>query len=143
MDEVLELLDKTAKRIQKNLDESKEVTAKKVAVYDQILQSSQTSEEQKTRAFLGKTLDLDRQEQLSSQLSLLYVLQIFAFKVKVLEVSVNKIDEQLVASGVLHKTAELEDIKKNIDALKILVDAQFESLKNLREDQNKTLAYIH
>jgi hypothetical protein len=38
---------------------------------------------------------------------------------------------------------ELEDIKKNIDALKILVEAQYESMKEIREDQNKNLTYIH
>jgi len=76
-------------------------------------------------------------------LSLLYALQIFAFKVKVLEISVNNINNQVVQSGVLQKSAELEDIKKNIDALKILVEAQYESFKEIREDQDENLTYIH
>jgi hypothetical protein len=143
MDEVIELLDRTAKRIQKNLDESKEIANKKAIVYDQILQSQQTSQDQKTRAFLGKTLDLDNLEHLSSQMSLLYILQIFAFKVKVLEVSVDKVNDQMVKSGVLQKSAELDDIKKNIDSIKILMEAQFEAAKSLRESQNKTLDYVH
>jgi hypothetical protein len=46
-------------------------------------------------------------------------------------------------SGVLQKSAELECIKKNIDSLKILVEAQYESMKEIRETQNKTLDYIH
>jgi hypothetical protein len=37
---------------------------------------------------------------------------------------------------------EIEGIKKNIDALKILVEAQYESLKEIREKQNKDLQYI-
>jgi hypothetical protein len=37
---------------------------------------------------------------------------------------------------------EIEGIKKNIDALKILVEAQYESLKEIRERQNKDLQYI-
>ena len=142
MDEVLEMLDKTAKRIQKVLDESKETASKQTIAYEQILQSKEASEEQKVKAFMGKTLELDRLERLSSQLSLLYALQIFAFKVKVLEISVSNINEQLVRSGVLQKNMELEDIKKNIDALKILVEAQYESMKEIRENQNKNLAYI-
>jgi hypothetical protein len=73
---------------------------------------------------------------------LLYSLQIFAFKVKVLEVSVSKINEQLVKSGFLQKTGEIEDIKKNIDALKILIEAQYESMKEINETQNKNLGYI-
>ena len=143
MDEVLEMLDKTAKRIQKALDEGKETASKQIAAYEQILQSKEASKEEKTKAFMGKTLELDRLERLSSQLSLLYALQIFAFKVKVLEISVSNISEQLAQSGVLQKGAELEDIKKNIDALKILVEAQYKSMKEIREDQSKNLTYIH
>ncbi len=143
MDEVLELLDKTAKRIQKALDESKEAASNQTIAYEKIIQSKEASEEQKIRAFIGKTLELDRLERLSFQLSLLYALQIFAFKVKVMEISVSNINSQLVQSGVLHKSAELEDVKKNIAALKILVEAQYESLKEIGENQSKNLTYIH
>jgi archaellum component FlaC len=76
-------------------------------------------------------------------LSLLYLLQIFAFKVKVLEISVSNISEKLAQSGVLQKGAELEDIKKNIASLKILVEAQYKSMKEIRENQSKNLTYIH
>ena len=143
MDEVLEIPDKTAKRIQKVVDETKETASKHIATHEQLLQSKEASEEQKIKAFMGKTLELDRLERLSSQLSLLYALQIFAFKVKVLEISVSNISEQLAQSGVLQKSTELEDIKKNIDALKILVEAQYKSMKEIREDQSKNLTYIH
>jgi len=142
LDEVLEMLDKNAKRVQKVVDETKEATVKQTAIYEQLLASSQSSQEQKLKAFIGKTLDLDRLERLNSQLSLLYSLQIFAFKVKVLEVSVSKINEQLVKSGVLQKSGEVEDIKKNIDALKILIEAHYESMKEINETQNKNLGYI-
>ena len=137
------MLDKTAKRIQKVVDETKETASKHIAAHEQLLQSKEASEEQKIKAFMGKTLELDRLERLSSQLSLLYALQIFAFKVKVLEISVSNISEQLAQSGVLQKNTELEDIKKNIDALKILVEAQYKSMKEIREDQSKNLTYIH
>jgi hypothetical protein len=137
------MLDKITKKIQNVLDESKETTSKQIIAYEQILQSKESSEEQKIKAFMGKTLELDHLERLSSQLSLLYALQIFAFKVKVLEISVSNISEQLAQSAVLQKSMELEDIKKNIAALKILVEAQYESMKEIREDQNKNLTYIH
>ncbi len=143
MDEILEMLDKTTKRVQKVVDETKDATIKQTAIYEQLLASPQSSQEQKLKAFIRKTLDLDRLERLNSQLSLLYALQIFAFKVKVLEVSVSKINEQLVKSGVLQKSGEVEDIKKNIDALKILIDAHYESMKEISETQNKNLGYIH
>jgi hypothetical protein len=142
LDEVLEMLDKTTKRVQKVTDETKEATMKQAAVYEQLLASPQSSQEQKLRAFIGKTLDLDRLERLNSHLSLLYTLQIFAFKVKVIEVSVCKLNEQLVKSGVLQKSGEVEDIKKNIDALKILIEAHYESMKEINETQNKNLGYI-
>jgi archaellum component FlaC len=61
----------------------------------------------------------------------------------VLEVSVDNMKDQLVRSGVLQSSMELEDIKKNIDALKILIEAQYESLKDINDKQNKNLAYIH
>jgi hypothetical protein len=143
LDEVLDILDKTAKRIQKVFDETKETASKHIAAHEQLLQSKEASEEQKIKAFMGKTLELDRLERLSSQLSLLYALQIFAFKVKVLEISVGNISEQLAQSGALQKGTELEDIKKNINALKILVEAQYKSMKEIREDQSKNLTYIH
>ena len=143
MDEVLEMLDKTAKRVQKTVDETKEASVKQSAVYEQLLGSPEASQEQRLKAFVGKTLELDRLERLNSQLSLLYALQIFAFKVKVLEVSVGKINEQLVQSGVLQKSGEVEDIKKNIDALKILIEAHYESMKEINERQNVNLGYIH
>ena len=144
MDEVLDILDKNAKRIQKVFDETKEAATKHIAAHEQLLQSNEASEEQKLQASMGKTLELDRLERLSSQLSLLYSLQIFAFKVKVLEISVSNINEQLVKSGILQKSAELDDIKKNIEALKILVEAQQKSMKEIREDQgSNNLTYIH
>jgi gas vesicle protein len=143
VDEVLDMLDKTAKRVQKTVDETKEATWKQSALYEQIMQSPQASDEQKIKAFIKKTRYLDQLEALNSQLSLLYTLQIFAFKVKVLEITVDNINEQLVKSGVLLKTGELEEVKKNIDALKILIEAQYESMKEIRETQNKTLDYIH
>lgn len=141
MDEVLELLDKTTKRIQKVFEESKETAQKQTNDYDQILKSADATEEQRLKAFMGRMIAYDRLDRLSSQLSLLYTLQIFAFKVKVLEVSVDKIDEQLAKSGVLEKTKDIEDIRKHIDALKILVEAQYESLKEIK-DRGKDLPYI-
>jgi hypothetical protein len=142
LDEVLEMLDKTTKRIQQVFEESKETASKQTAVYEQILLSKEASEAQKVKALIGKTFELDRLERLSAQLSLLYTLQIFAFKVKVLEIAVGNINEQLARSGILEKHMEIEGIKKNIDALKILVEAQYESLKDIREKQNKDLQYI-
>ncbi len=142
MDEVLEMLDKTAKRVQKTVDATKEALVKQSAYYAQLLAAPESSQEQRIRAFVGNTLELDRLERLNAQLSLLYTLQIFAFKVKVLEVSVVKINEQLVQSGVLQKSGEVEDIKKNIDALKILIDAHYESMKEISEKQSINLGYI-
>lgn len=143
LDEVLEMLDKTAKRIQKSADETKEASKKQQAIYEQLLQSPEATQEQKIKAFIRKTIELDRLERLNSQLSLLYALQIFAFKVKVLQVSVEKINDQLIKSGVLQKSGEVEDIKRNIDALKILIEAQYESMKEINETQNQNLGYIH
>jgi hypothetical protein len=142
MDEVLEMLDRTAKRIQKVLEESKDAASKQTPVYEQTLLSKDASETQKVKALFGKAFELDRLERLSAQLSLLYTLQIFAFKVKVLEIEVDNIDQQLAKSGILEKHLEIEGIKKNIDSLKILVEAQYESLKEIGEKQNKNLQYI-
>jgi len=143
LDEVLDLLEKNAKRIQKNADETKEAIWKQSAIYEHLQQSPQATGDQKMKAFIKKTVQLDRLERLNSQLSLMYCLQIFAFKVKVLEVSVDKTNDQLVKSGVLQSGTELEDIKKNIDSLKILIEAQYESLKEINDTQNLHLGYIH
>ncbi len=143
MDEVLEMLDRTTKKLQNLLEETKTTANKQATAYAQVLQSQTVTEEQKIKIFIARNLDLDRIDRYSSQLSLLYALQIFAFKVKVLEVSVGNMSEQLAKSGIMQKSGELDDIKKNIDALKILVEAQYEAMKQVREDQNKTLSYIH
>ena len=143
LDEVLDMLDKTAKRIQKVVDETKEATWQQSAIYEQIMQSPDATDDQKIKAFIKKTRHLDQLETLNTQLSLLYTIQIFAFKVKVLEVTVDKMNDQLVKSGILLKTGELEDIKKNIDSLKILIEAQYESMKQIRETKTKALDYIH
>ena len=142
MDEVLEMLDKTTKRSQQVFERSRKEATKQTAAYEQVLLSKKASEAQKVRALIGKAFELDRLERLSSHLSLLYTLQIFAFKVKVLEIEVGNINEQLKRSGILDKHLEIEGIKKNIAALKILVEAQYESLKEIREKQNQDLRYI-
>ena len=143
MDEVLELLDKNAKRTQKIVEETKEESVKQSAIYEQLLTSKEATSEQRIKAFIIKARYLDKLENLNSQLSLIYALQIFAFKVKVLEVTVDKMDAQLINSGVLQKGEDIESIKKNIDTLKILIEAQYESMKEIRETQTKTLDYIH
>jgi hypothetical protein len=137
------MLDKTTKRLQNLLDETKVTTNKKAATYAQVLQSPTATQEQKIKIFIARNLELDRIDRLSSQLSLLYSLQIFAFKVKVLEISISNINEQITKADSTQKNNELEDVKKNIDALKILVEAQYEAMKQIHEDQNKTLNYIH
>jgi hypothetical protein len=142
LDEVLELLEKTTKRTQKIFEESKETASKQKAAYEQVLQSKNATEEQRIKAFIGRMISYDRLDRISAQLSLLYTLQIFAFKVKVLEVSVDKIDDQLEKSGVLQKGNEIDNIRKHIDALKILVEAQYESLKDIKE-KGKDLPYIY
>ncbi len=138
---MLELLEKTTKRAQKIFEESKETAQKQTNAYDQILQMKDATEEQRLKAFMARMIAYDRLDRLSSQLTLLYTLQIFAFKVKVLDVSVEKIDEQLTKSGVLAKGNEIADIRKHIDALKILVEAQYESLKEIKE-KGKDLPYV-
>ncbi len=138
---MLELLEKTTKRIQSLFEESRDVAQRQKSAYEQLLQSKDATEEQRLKAFAGRMIAYDRLDRLSSQLSLLYTLQIFAFKVKVLEVSVERIDDQLAKSGVLEKNNEIEDIRKHIDALKILVEAQYESLKDIK-DRGNDLPYI-
>ena len=141
MDEVLELLERTTKRTQKLFEETKENAQKQTSAYEQILQKEGATEEQKLKAFMARMIAFDRLDRLSSQLSLLYSLQIFAFKVKVLEVAVDKMDEQLEKTADLAKSSEVEDIRKHIDALKILVEAQYESLKEIKE-KGKDIPYI-
>ncbi len=141
MDEVLELLEKNTKRIQKDFEESKDTAQRQTSAYEQLVQSKDATEEQRLKAFMGRMVAYDRLDRLSTHLSLLYTLQIFAFKVKVLEVSVDRIDDQLAKSGMLEKSKEIEDIRKHIDALKILVDAQYESLKDMKE-KGPDLPYI-
>ncbi len=141
MDEVLELLDKTTKRTAKVFEESKETASKQTAAYEKIMATADATEEQRLKAFMARMIAYDRLDRLSSQLSLMYTLQIFAFKVKVLEVSVDKLNEQLEKSSALAKSGEIEDIRKHIDALKILVEAQYESLKDIK-DKGKDLPYV-
>jgi hypothetical protein len=47
----------------------------------------------------------------------------------------------LAKPGVLDKANEIEDIRKHIDSLKILMEAQYESLKEIKAT-GKELPYI-
>lgn len=142
MDEILEILEKTAKRTQKILDESTCLASKQTETFESVLKSGESSEAQKVKALLGRMLEYDRLERLSSQLSLLYILQIFAFKAKVVKISIDNINEQLAKSGILEKTKDIEDTKKNIDKLTILLEAQYEAMKKIGENRKKDLTYV-
>ena len=141
MDEILKLLEKATKRAQKVVDENKHSASKQIDAYENVLRSKKSSETQKVKATLGRMLEYERLERLSSQLSLLYILQMFAFKVKILQISVENIKEQLVKSGLLEKTKDIEEIKKNIDKLLILLEAQYEAMKQLGENR-EDLFYV-
>jgi hypothetical protein len=142
MDEVIEILKKTTSRTQKLFDESKDLSSKRVENYESTLRSKESSETQKAQALLGKMREYDRLEWLSSQLGLLYILQIFAFKVKILQISVENVSEQLQKSGILQSTKDIEDTKKNIDKLMILLEAQYEFIMNIAENNKRDLPYI-
>jgi hypothetical protein len=142
LDEVIEILKKTTNRTQKLLDESKDLASKRIDIYESILRSAESSEAQKVQALLRKMLEYDRLEWMSSQLSLLYVLQIFAFKVKILQISIENVGEQLQKSGILGKAQDIEDTKKNIDKLMILLEAQYEFIMNIAENNKKDLPYV-
>ena len=141
MDEILKLLEKATKRAQKVVDENKLSASKQIDAYENVLRSKKSSETQRVRAMLGRMLEYDRLERLSSHLSLLYILQMFAFKVKILQISVENIKEQLAKSGLLEKTKDIEEIKKNIDKLLILLEAQYEAMKQLGENR-EDLFYV-
>jgi len=141
LDEILKLLEKATKRAQKALDENKHSASTQIGAYEKVLRSRESSEAQRVRATLGRMVEYDRLEGLSSQLSLLYILQMFAFKVKILQISVENIKEQLAKSGFLEKTKDIEDIKKNIDTLTILLEAQYEAMKQIGENRGN-LSYV-
>ena len=136
------MLEKTTKKAQRVFDESKSLASKQIKIYENVLQSKESSEVQKVEASLGRKLEYDRLERLSSQLSLLYILQIFAFKVKILKISIDNINEQLSKSGILEKTKDIEDIRKNIDTLTILLEAQYNAMKEIGVNRTKDLSYV-
>ena len=142
MDEVLEILRKTASRTQKLFDESKDPSFKRIENFDKALKSEKSTEAQKVQASLLKTLEYDRLERLSSQLSLLYILQMFAFKVKILQISIVNLREQLQKSELLEKTKEIEDAKNDVEKLKILLEAQYELIRQIGEGRKEDLFYI-
>ena len=141
LDEILKLLEKATKRAQKVVDETKRSASEQIDAYEKVLKSKRSSKTQRVKATLGRMIEYDRLERLSSQLSLLYVLQMFTFKVKILQISVENIKEQLAKSGFLEKTKDIEDIKKNIDTLAILLEAQNEAMKQIGETR-KDLSYV-
>ncbi len=142
MDEILEILKKTSSRTQKLFDQSKDPLLKRIENYDKTLKSEKSSEAQKVQASLLKTMEYDRLERLSSQLSLLYILEIFAFKVKIIQISVTNLREQLQKSELLEKTKEIEDAKNDVEKLKILLDAQYELIRQIGEGRKEDLFYI-
>ena len=142
MDEILEILRKTASRTQKLFDESKDPALKRIERYDKTLKSEETSEAQKVQASIMKKIEYDRLEQLSSQLSLLYILLMFAFKVKIIQIAITNLQEQLQKSELLGKTKEIEDAKNDVEKLKILLEAQYELIRQIGEGRKEDLNYI-
>jgi len=136
MDEILDKLETVTKKTQKILDETKHSVSTQIEAYEKTLRSKESSEAQKVKASLGRMLEYDRLERLSSQLSLLYILQMFAFKVKVLKISVENINEKIVES---EKTKIVENTKKHIERLTILLEAQNKALKKIEENR---LSYV-
>lgn len=141
MDEILEILRKTTTKMQKLFDEIKDSTSRGMEDYEKTVSSQEASDVRKVEVSLMKKLDYDRLERFSSQLSLLYILQIFAFKVKILQISVANIGEQLSRSEV-GKTKEVEDAKKDIEKLMILLEAQYELIRKIGEERKADLFYI-
>ncbi len=141
MDEILEILRKTTTKMQKLFDEIKVSTSKRMDNYEKTIKPQEASDVRRIEASLVKRLDYDRLERLSSQLSLLYILQIFAFKVKILQISVANISEQLSKSEV-GKTKEVEEAKKDIEKLMILLEAQYELIRKIGEERKADLFYI-
>lgn len=137
MDEILEKLETVTKKTQKILDETKHSVARQTEVYEEILRSKESSEVRKLKASLERMFAYDRLERLSSQLSLLYILQMFAFKVKVLKISVDNINEKIVKS---EKTKVIENTKKHIERLTILLEAQNEALKKIEENRKSYIS---
>jgi hypothetical protein len=142
MDEILEILKKTTVRTQKLFDDTKGSTSKRLENCDIVIRSEDASENRRAEASLMKRLEYDRLERLSSQLSLLYVLQIFAFKVKILQISITNLSDQLSKSEILGKTKEIDDAKKDIDRLMILLEAQYELIKKIGDGRKNDLFYI-
>lgn len=142
MDEIIEMLKKTTNKTQKLFDESKELASKRAEIYEGTLRSKELSETEKVQALLRKTVEYDRLEWLSSQLSLLYILQIFGFKVKILQISIENLSKQLSTSGILDRTKDIEDTKKDIEELKILLEAQYEFIRNIGETKKSDLPYV-
>lgn len=136
------MLEKTTKRKQKVFDESKHLASKQIETYENILKSEKKSEAETVKALLGRMLELNHLERLSSQLSILYILQIFAFKVKILKISIDNINEKLTKSEILEKTKAIEETNKKIDKLIILLEAQSESMREVGENGRKHLSYV-
>jgi hypothetical protein len=137
LDEILEKLETITKKTQKMLDETNHSAARRTEVYEKILRSKDSSEVQKLKASLERMFAYDRLERLSSQLSLLYILQMFAFKVNVLKISVDNINEKIVKS---EKTKVIENTKKHIERLTILLEAQNEALKKIEENRKSYIS---
>lgn len=142
MDEILDILRKTASRTQKLFDDSKDPSFKRIEAYDTTLKSEKASELRRVRASLMKMLEYDRLERLSSQLSLLYILQMFVFKVKILQIKIENLSEQLQKSELLGRTKEIEDAKTDVEKLKILLEAQYELIRQIGEGRKEDLFYI-
>ncbi len=142
MDEILEILKKTATRTQKLVDEGKDLALKRIESYDRTISLEHATEAQKIRASIMKKLEYDHLEQSSSQLSLLYILQMFAFKVKIIQISLKRLEEQLQKSDLLEKSKEIDDAKNDVEKLKILLEAQYELIKQIGEGRKEDLFYI-
>lgn len=138
MGELLDMLKTRTKIIEEHFRRNKSLTSEKIKSFDNIMKSKETSQAQKLTAMSRKMSMINYLERLSSEIVLLYLLQMLALTVEGLNSSVNSINEQLVKSGILEKAKDIEDIKK----LKKIIASKLKKMEEEEESRKKNLFYV-
>lgn len=134
-EDYLESLRSRYKAEQKNLDKEASETGRKLMTYGHILNSRQSSEAEKVRASLGKTIEYETDDRRDHDMILLGDVLVLANYVDVLRETIDFLAKQIEESGVLDKVKDIDNIAELAKMVKAAKERYEKSVKQRKKDE--------
>lgn len=145
LEDFLQDLKRTIEKWKREYENDKTTSSERLKTYEVVIESKKFSEAETVKALLGRVFEYSNLEKESSELIILYSLNILANHVAMLKIVVDGINEQLKESGVIEKAKDIEDIKelkRKLNETARLLKDLFEQKKKMEETSKKDFLYI-